>query len=283
MCLEGHWTSLYPVRPDRVRHSLGDGWTKAQRAELPARRSLGEGWEGYFTMRRFIMKMFIALSTIFASLQLAGMQQPPQPPKLRCYGPELYRAVTAQNSSAVDALLQQPDVDLNWRDSYGNTPLICAAFNNNAELVSMLVAAGADPNLHTDLGNSALFNTKSFCISRILIESGAQVNARNKDRSTALMKAAAAGELDTAKFLLHHGSLIDTKNAHGCTALMLAAGHGKKELVKLLLSAGADYTAREKNGLTAAEIAVDNGHTDVAATVLTAFLIEAFKKKLSIQ
>ena len=221
---------------------------------------------------------------LIASLQLAGMELPPQPPKQRFgLGPELYYAVKAQNSSTVSALLKLSGIDLNWRDNHGNTPLICAAFDNNVELVSMLVAAGADLNLHANLGNSALFNTKSFLISRTLIENGARVNARNKDRSTALMKAAAAGELEIAKLLLRHGSFLDTKNAHGCTALMIAAGHGKKELVKLLLSAGADYTVTETHGLTAAEIAVDNGHTEVAATVLSAFIIEAFKKKFSIR
>jgi ankyrin repeat protein len=71
------------------------------------------------------------------------------------------------------------------------------------------------------------------------------VNAIDRHGHTALMQAAKAGELETARDLLHRGAALDARSEKGKTALHYAAAHGHVEVVKLLLENGAEIDARD--------------------------------------
>ncbi len=94
-----------------------------------------------------------------------------------------------------------------------------------------------------------------------LLEAGADVNAKNKDGSTALMKA--VRHTDTIRALLAGGSDVDAKSNYGDTALLEAANIGHTDTVRALLQAGADVNAKDKDGYTALTLAAWKGHTDV--------------------
>jgi ankyrin repeat protein len=84
-----------------------------------------------------------------------------------------------------------------------------------------------------------------------LLNSGADVNGRDKEGDTALMGASFWGHLDVVKLLLEKGASVNAKIKDGQTPLMAATDQGNLEVTKLLLERGADVNAMDEEGGTA--------------------------------
>lgn len=81
------------------------------------------------------------------------------------------------------------------------------------------------------------------------IQSGSDVNAKNKFGETPLHQAAMRSAQDVCAFLLKHGARINQTNLFGESALHKAVMLKDIGLVKLLLDAGADPSIESRNGL----------------------------------
>ncbi len=95
---------------------------------------------------------------------------------------------------------------------------------------------------------------------RSLLSSGAEVNARDEEGSTALMFAALQADEKMLQALLAAGADPNLRDANGETALLLGAGHGV-EIVRALLAAGADPNLADGEGQTALLVAAET-HAD---------------------
>jgi uncharacterized protein len=91
-----------------------------------------------------------------------------------------------------------------------------------------------------------------------LLDSGAEIEARNDDGSTPLMSAASFAQTDIFKLLISRGAKIAVRDKGGYTPLIVAACecalatmNSAYDIVRLLLEAGADANARAKDGTTA--------------------------------
>ena len=71
------------------------------------------------------------------------------------------------------------------------------------------------------------------------MESGADINSKNKDGSTALMSASANGYIDIVKFLIEKGIDINARDNGGMSALRYAFANENDDVVRLLKSLGA--------------------------------------------
>ena len=105
-------------------------------------------------------------------------------------------------------------------------------------------------------------------IVQLLLEKGADVNAKDNDGRTALMFAAEKGHTEIVQILLKKGADVNAEDEYGGTALMIAAENGHTEIIKLLLEKGADVNAKDWYGKTALMYAAYYGHTETVQLLL---------------
>lgn len=89
-----------------------------------------------------------------------------------------------------------------------------------------------------------------FKMAKLLVEAGADVNARAKGGRSALYLATMFDHQGIVKLLLVHGADANIKDDNGVTPLHLAAWHGYGDVARLLMAHGANANARDKNGAT---------------------------------
>jgi ankyrin repeat protein len=103
-------------------------------------------------------------------------------------------------------------------------------------------------------------------IARFLIESGANVNAAaaNAARVAPLHAAAAVRDHDTMRLLLERGADPNARQQMDYTPLHGAASRGDVDLAKLLLTHGAQRDAKASDGMTPADVARKYGQNEFA-------------------
>jgi ankyrin repeat protein len=82
-------------------------------------------------------------------------------------------------------------------------------------------------------------------IVKLLLESGAEVDAVTSDNETAMLLACSLGQLDVVKLFLSHGTAVNSaKNSSGMPPLHESCREGHLEIMKLLIEHGANINAR---------------------------------------
>ena len=105
-----------------------------------------------------------------------------------------------------------------------------------------------------------LISMSSFAAGRI--------NSIRKDTNAALLSALECGNLDIVSLLLENGADIEAKDKTGKTPLLIATGHGDEAIVALLLNKKADIEAKDHDRKTALVIATSNGNAQIVALLL---------------
>jgi ankyrin repeat protein len=154
------------------------------------------------------------------------------------------------NKDAVKALLKQA-ADVNAAQGDGMTALHWAAMNGDAEMVDMLVYAGANIRATTRIGAYTplyLASQRGHATAiKSLVKAGGDVKAGTPNGTTPLMVAAMSGEVEAIKALLDGGADPNAKDSvRGQTALMYAASANRAAVITLLASKGADIKATSK-------------------------------------
>src|ERR1035437_7132364 len=126
--------------------------------------------------------------------------------------------------------------------------------NNNLASLKASLAKGADVDTRDQRGTTLLMHAAALGSPeavKLLLESGAQVNAKNELEATALILG--AGNPEKARMLVEKGADVNAHSKLGRTPLMIAAScEGCSATVKLLLDKGADPNATGKLGALAA-------------------------------
>ncbi len=104
----------------------------------------------------------------------------------------------------------------------------------------------------------------------LLNAKAANVNAAGADGTTAIMYAAANGDLDLVRALIKAGANVKLANQFGTSALTEAAIIGSTPIIEALLKAGADPNFKTPNGETPLMAAARTGKVDAAKALLDA-------------
>ena len=95
---------------------------------------------------------------------------------------------------------------------------------------------------------------------RALLRGSVDVNAPERDGTTALHYAAQVDDVEAAQMLLKAGARADAANRHGSTPLSLAAINGSAAMIGALLDAGAAANGVVANGQTVLMTAARSGN-----------------------
>ena len=167
-----------------------------------------------------------------------------------------------KSGTELGRLLLVAGVDMNGRDSDGRIPLHLTGFYGQVDVAEALLEHAAQVNAtdisgHTPLHQVALGNNdyrrfgmdswhlkkhpgRVISLAQRLLESGADVNAQNKDHETTLHLASRLRLHEMARLLLEHGAIVDVMNSEGKTPLQLATGRKGKAMRRLL----SEYSAK---------------------------------------
>jgi ankyrin repeat protein len=146
-----------------------------------------------------------------------------------------------------------------------------------AAIVLLLTGASALLAAPAAVGNnaeSALLNAAESgdyaAATRLLSAKGTNVNATAADGSTAIMYAAANGDLELVRALIKAGANVKLASELGTSAITEAAIIGSAPVVAALLKAGADPNYKTPNGETPLMAAARSGKVDAAKALLDA-------------
>lgn len=113
-------------------------------------------------------------------------------------------------------------VDINAKNSQGETALFRAVCSQDAAAVDLLLSSGADIDFQTVTGRTALMMAASCGdagIMQRLLERGANIGLRDCDGNSPLMWAADNGHCSACQILVEAGLAVDEHDSVDCSAL----------------------------------------------------------------
>jgi ankyrin repeat protein len=149
------------------------------------------------------------------------------------------------------------------------TGLMIAAWRGDLPMMQVFVEHGADVNRANALGERALMHaawrghTEAV---KWLLSKGARA-AGDPGRWGPLHYAAFAGHGEIAALLLENGADVNARTPNGSTALMMAVYEGKEDVVKQLLARGADPVLKNDRGEGALDWAFKHERLAIARIV----------------
>ncbi len=144
----------------------------------------------------------------------------------------------------VASILIRAGADVNLSDKAGITPLMQAVLENQPYWLTPLVAAGANVDQAEVMrGRTALHLAARSGLTdafKILVDLGANINAKDDAGRTPLMYAVDNGDVPTVEFILESGADLARTDDAGRSAIYSAVELDRRDLIEVLLKHGAD-------------------------------------------
>ncbi|XP_017285066.1 histone-lysine N-methyltransferase EHMT2 isoform X1 [Kryptolebias marmoratus] len=157
-----------------------------------------------------------------------------------------------------------------------------ATKQGEVQRVLLMLMEGIDPTYQPESQNrrSALHAAAQRGLLEIcymLVQAGADVDAKDKDQRTPLLEAIINNHIDVARYLIQNGACIYHVEDDGYTGLHHAAKFGNLEIVKMLLETGQvdvnaqcgrNASAEDSGGWTPIIWAAEHKHVEVIKSLL---------------
>eukprot|EP00833_Pecoramyces_ruminatium_P004729 jgi/Orpsp1_1/1178761/evm.model.c7180000066639.1 len=176
-------------------------------------------------------------------------------------------------SSLIRLIARKHNNTMEARDKDGKSALLLAISNKCTENASILLELGADPlNTDNNKNNAFILACKYgiYSIVQNLITNYdcVDINSRNKNLNTGLMKACKVGNDSIIRFLLQKRANFELTNHNGNTALIIACIHSHLSAARSLLESGADIEKSNKEGVTPVIAACRTNNYDLIKTII---------------
>lgn len=166
-------------------------------------------------------------------------------------------AVNYGFSEIVNLLLQAGDYANKEKNKRFHEALFMPIVHGQLKIVKAFIAAGADVNYLWSCGSGLHYAIQHNRIEilELLLANGADIDipAPEEDgkKSTPLMETAYRGSSEITRMLIEKGADINAKDAEGKTALIIAAEFANAEVAGELILAGANINAKDNKDHTA--------------------------------
>ncbi|CAH0020734.1 unnamed protein product [Clonostachys rhizophaga] len=151
----------------------------------------------------------------------------------------LMSAARSGKLDSIASLFEKEQVNANSMDGDGYTALLFAAEAGQDAAVKLLIELGAEIEAKNSSGETSLWLAAHYghgMVVQTLLESGADPNSADELGQTPISAAAEGGHLQAVSSLLARDADIDTKTCHGKNALVFAAESGNDAVMRTLLS-----------------------------------------------
>jgi ankyrin repeat protein len=159
----------------------------------------------------------------------------------------LMTAARSGSAAAVKTLLDHGASIDAQEELLGENALMWAASEDHADVVTLLIARGADPNARS---KSLTFPKDGFGLEGVM-------TFLPKGSWTPLMYAARDGGADAARALIDGGADVNAVDPEGTTALVRAIANSHYDTATVLIDHGADPNIADITGMAALYAAVD--------------------------
>jgi ankyrin repeat protein len=156
----------------------------------------------------------------------------------------------------------KPSLDLFEAAALGDVARVSELLDAEPFIVSALA-----PDGFSALHLAAFFRQPS--VEQLLLDRDADVNAEadNSSHVLPLHSAVAGGNARCVQILLDAGADVDARQHGGWTPLMAASERGDLEIVRALLAAGADPSLRSEDGRSSFDFAEAEGNAEVVSAL----------------
>jgi len=177
-------------------------------------------------------------------------------------------AASVENLDVLTVLVERR-ANLEATDRRGQTALMAAVERENSRLYGELPDAVGDPRLD------------KWALVCFLLEQGADLEKRDIEGETPLMRAVGVENMELASFLIRRGADVNAQDASGRTLLMRSvepaslraqpeSGLIDLELVRFLISQRADLEVLGPCGMTALMLSTESGNLHLVQFLLQA-------------
>lgn len=196
------------------------------------------------------------------------------PLELAANDPNFFSLICEYESPAIIKQAIELGADPNAMTMSDDGPLMTALMyaiiseTEAVEKAAVLLNAGADPNARAILGLTAIYfavEKNNLDILKLLLEHGADINSADEAGDTPLMEAinefdrwSGEEQWDMLKLLLAGGADVNRKNHLKHTVLHEVSKASPPEILKLILEAGAEVNAADEKSITPLMLAAAN-------------------------
>ena len=279
------------LTPSRRRTRSGSGRCEISTfgvlatSTLPCTSSLSESSEAQNLTPR---EVEVARMLIDCGVEVAAQNMDGETPLLLALTPSyqlsdghLTRTVTRgqRGQAEVAHMLIAHGADVTAQNKDGETPLHLAltpspSYQDPVPYIPLFPSSHSQKLTQRDLGD-----VTDVEVVRMLIDRGADVTAKNKDRNTPLhlvltpssrkwSQIMTRGEVEVVRMLTNHGADLTAQNKDGETPLHLASRQREVAAACMLIDRGADITAQNKHRETPLLLALQENRADVARMLI---------------
>jgi len=180
-------------------------------------------------------------------------------------GDSLLTLAVKTGQGDVVRLLIDRGANLEWKTTYGDTPLMCAVGDDDLyDIAELLIEFRVNIETRNHAKNTPLIGAIRFSdtpvpIVQLLLSKGVNIEPINGFGRTPLIQATYENHVEVVRLLIEQGAKTSARDTNGDTSLIIAAKQNSGAIVQLLIEGRASLELTNISGGTALSEGVRQG------------------------